>query len=582
MLHDNDLLLSEAAIDGALPDPASTNPLLGLTAPQAASGGPGPAASYDPLTAGQQITRDNDRWAGPFGTAAAVSYGFRASAPAYSVPGENIANAYLFFPAQIAAATDAFAEWSDVANINFVRSGSGVTGSQAYSDNATILLGNYYDPTDGADGFSILPPGDASPTGATGDVWINLADPANDDPAINDYSYMGLMHEIGHSIGLEHPGAYNADPNVVLTYQNNAAYREDDLQYSTMSYFAAANTGADHVYQGRVIYASTPLLDDITAAQRLYGVNTATRLGDTVYGFNSNADRAAYRLASADDQRVFCIWDAGGFNTIDESGYSTNQVIDLNPGAFSSTGALTDNLSIALGTTIQGAVGGAGNDVFHANAASDVIDGRAGFNLLVLPGASSAYRVDVTGFGSATVTNLQSGAVDTLANVEDVRFSDTTIEIAPQTIGQPVFLFYNVDSGEHFFTASMAERNALVQNDANYEYEGPGFEAVNPATNDPSAVPVFRFLNPGDGDHFYTVSMAERNALIANDPGLKYEGAVFNEDLTPQAGDAAVYRFLELNSGGHFYTASAAERDAIVASQPNLRFEGTAFYAPTA
>ncbi len=165
MLHDNDLLLSEAATDGALPDLASADPLLGSTAPQAASGGPGPAASYNPLTAGQQITRDNDRWAGPFGTATTVSYGFRASVPTYSVPGENIANAYLFFPAQIAAATDAFAEWSDVANINFVRSGSGVTGSQAYSDNATILLGNYYDPTDGADGFSILPPGDASPTG---------------------------------------------------------------------------------------------------------------------------------------------------------------------------------------------------------------------------------------------------------------------------------------------------------------------------------------------------------------------------------------------------------------------------------
>jgi len=93
---------------------------------------------------------------------------------------------------------------------------------------------------------------------------------------------------------------------------------------------------------------------------------------------------------------------------------------------------------------------------------------------------------------------------------------------------------------------------------------------------------VFRFLNPTDGDHFYTVSVAERNALIANNSGLKYEGAVFNEDLNPQAGDAAVYRFLELNSGGHFYTASAAERDMIVASQPNLRFEGTAFYAPTA
>ncbi len=120
-----------------------------------------------------------------------------------------------------------------------------------------------------------------------------------------------------------------------------------------------------------------------------------------------------------------------------------------------------------------------------------------------------------------------------------------------------------------------------MQNNNRYEYEGPGFEAVNPANSDSSAVPVFRFLNVSDGDHFYTISTAERNALVANDPGLKYEGAVFNEDLNPQSGDTAVYRFLELDSGGHFYTASAAERDAIVASRPNLRFEGTAFYAPT-
>ena len=82
----------------------------------------------------------------------------------------------------------------------------------------------------------------------------------------------------------------------------------------------------------------------------LYGANTTTRLGDTVYGFNSNADRSVFHLTSSSDQRVMAIWDAGGYNTIDMSGYSTNQVINLNPGTFSSTGALTQNLAIAAGT----------------------------------------------------------------------------------------------------------------------------------------------------------------------------------------------------------------------------------------
>ena len=32
------------------------------------------------------------------------------------------------------------------------------------------------------------------------------------------------------------------------------------------------------------------------SSRRLYGINTHTRTGDTVYGFNSNADRLAFHL----------------------------------------------------------------------------------------------------------------------------------------------------------------------------------------------------------------------------------------------------------------------------------------------
>ena len=95
-----------------------------------------------------------------------------------------------------------------------------------------------------------------------------------------------MMHEIGHALGLSHPGNYNAAAGVTLTYEANAEYFQDSLQYTIMSYFGSTPPGAV-----RTGFAATPLAHDIAAMQSLYGANMTTRTGDTVYGFNSNAGR---------------------------------------------------------------------------------------------------------------------------------------------------------------------------------------------------------------------------------------------------------------------------------------------------
>jgi serralysin len=189
-----------------------------------------------------------------------------------------------------------------------------------------------------------------------------------------DYKFMILIHEIGHALGLEHPGDYNANPNFVITYEAAAAYIQDSRQYSVMSYFESENTGA----RTRGHYADTPLLHDIIALQDLYGANTTTRTGDTVYGFNSNADRSAFCLENSQDKPIFCIWDAGGDDTLDLSGFRDKQMINLNPGTFSSAGGLTLNISIAPGVIIENAVGGSGRDRILGNDADNVLDGGAG------------------------------------------------------------------------------------------------------------------------------------------------------------------------------------------------------------
>ncbi len=146
-----------------------------------------------------------------------------------------------------------------------------------------------------------------------------------------------------------------------------------------MSYFGSENTGAKH----RGHYAATPLMHDIVALQALYGANMTTRTDDTVYGFNSNADRSVFSLETRQDKPIFCIWDAGGDDTLDLSGFRDKQVINLNAGTFSNAGGLTFNISIAPGATIENAVGGSGRDRIIGNDADNLLDGGAGKDCLI-------------------------------------------------------------------------------------------------------------------------------------------------------------------------------------------------------
>ena len=189
------------------------------------------------------------------------------------------------------------------------------------------------------------------------------------------YGILTYLHEIGHALGLTHPGNYNGS----ATYDTDATHQQDTQQYTVMSYFRAGadGSGVDHNGAQGWSYGATPLLHDILAAQSAYGADMTTRTGDTIYGFNSTAGRSAFDFTVNTDP-VVAIWDAGGVDRIDVSGWSTDQVVDLNAGAFSSVGHLTQNLAIAHGATIEQAVGGGGNDRLIGNAADNLLAGLGG------------------------------------------------------------------------------------------------------------------------------------------------------------------------------------------------------------
>ncbi|WP_198037855.1 M10 family metallopeptidase C-terminal domain-containing protein [Rhodobacter xanthinilyticus] len=262
---------------------------------------------------------------------------------------------------------------------------------------------------------------------------------------IDSYSFQTYIHEIGHALGLGHTGPYDGS----ATYGTDNAYLNDSTVYSIMSYFSPEeNTTID----GDFLSVITPMMSDYISMETLYGGGSTAYSGNTTWGANSNVGGYLGEIFGmifdgdavdsdlyAGAEIVFTIYDTGGYDTLDVSVFSTDQVIDLTPEGISDIDGVLNSMTIASGTIVEAVLSGAGDDTITGNSANNSIDAGTG-NDVVDGGAGSDTAVIAGTMAAATVTVLSSGlrivsadGTDLFTNVEYFQFADGTYSYAQLT-----------------------------------------------------------------------------------------------------------------------------------------------------
>ncbi|MCV3764546.1 M10 family metallopeptidase C-terminal domain-containing protein [Rhizobium sp. TRM95796] len=329
--------------------------------------------------------------------------------------------------AQIEIVEYALAGWDELIAADFTRVDSGSDIEIAYTTTGIDYAHAYF-------------PG-------TGSVWFNSDYDDVKNPVVAQYGYGTIIHELGHALGLDHMGEYNGEGEwAPSSYQ-------DSTVLSIMSYF-----GPDHFDgEGQVMWADwekdgqlyspqTAMLNDIMAIQHIYGVETSTRLGDTVYGFNSNIVGAAAKIFdfTINENPILAIFDSGGRDTLDFSGFLSDSVISLVSGTYSAVNEMTNNIAIAYNAVIENAVGGAGDDELIGNdianmlrggAGDDLLKGGAGTDTAIFSGAASDYAITANDDGSYAVRALGGDeGKDTLIDIEKLSFSDGEVNLTGDVV----------------------------------------------------------------------------------------------------------------------------------------------------
>lgn len=243
----------------------------------------------------------------------------------------------------------------------------------------------------------------------------------------------------------------------------------------------------------------------------------------------------------------------------------------------------SDNVQ-ALGTNDY-LFGGNSNDTLTGNGGNDTIDGGNGEDTAVYSGAYSDYIVFSTSAGTV-VQDLQENrdGNDVIANIENLQFADQTVTLSDALAGTvdadnspfQIYRFLNSETGTHFYTASIEERNALISGDASLTYQGNVFDSN--ATEAGGGAAVVRFFNTMTGTHFYTADTEEAANIRSNLPQFTEEGVEFFAHTSEGSGRTALFRYFNAENGSHLFTTSETGPETSITTVGQYSYEGIAYY----
>ena len=347
-------------------------------------------------------------WTMQNGQPAALTFSFMTSPPSgeslYTGYGDPNATFQALSASQQAAVRLALQAWSDVSGLSFVELTNGQRGTLEFGMHAfTVNAAGYATPPTLLYSTGQLPAGSPS-----GNVWFSSGLPSDLGPGSGWFKL--LLHEIGHALGLKHPGNYSGSETGPFL-----PAEEDNSDYTVMS------------YNGTTPPTAVPLFD-IIAIQYRYGPDANVRSGNDTYVFGNDK----------------LIWDGGGVDTVSAAGQTQSVTIDLAGGTWNYIGASRgtylshpNQVFIGYHTQIENATGGSGADTLRGNAAANVLFGNAGNDTLWggLGGDVAAYAVHSsaaswvrTADGAWSVTAGADG-VDTVREVELLRFTDRDVSL---------------------------------------------------------------------------------------------------------------------------------------------------------
>lgn len=320
----------------------------------------------------------------------------------------------------------------------------GVAYFSIFSDTRYAAIGNF--PTSQNDSQYYI--------GVAGDIYLNILSAANNYPSYEPGSegWQLLIHEIGHTLGLKHPhNTLNNRPTLT-----KIALSDLDIDWATVMSYNDNSSFSLLTWD-----PATPMVLDVLAMQYLYGKNSTTNSGDTLFNLDETNFYATIYDASGNDTVNIRNTSAGW--SIFLPNFKFTNLVDtqvgfaipsaelssvLNGGTPKTLDWLAGNIENATGSNYSDLIAGsdlanyiaagAGDDIIVGSNGTDTLIGGDGADtvkflsnrseyiiyyvtLLNQPGYSYGYKVI-----SATDSNNQS----LIIGVESISFLDGTYTLA--------------------------------------------------------------------------------------------------------------------------------------------------------